>query len=211
MKLIGKLATSALACLLLSTAAQAQEMTFFRIGTGSAGGTYFPIGGLIANAISNPPGSRPCDEGGSCGVPGLVAVAQSTNASAHNVTAIQAGQMEAGLTGAATLYFAYHGESKFEGNSKEKLRVIANLFPEDLHLVLPKGGKLNSLKDLEGKRVGIAQAGSGTQIAVELILAEQGITRDNIDEAELNNSQSAERLADGQLDAYFYEIGRAHV
>ncbi len=207
MTLIGKLATSALACLMLSTAAQAQEMTFFRIGTGSAGGTYFPIGGLIANAISNPPGSRPCDEGGSCGVPGLVAVAQSTNASAHNVTAIQAGQMEAGLTGAATLYFAYHGESKFEGNPKEKLRVIANLFPEDLHLVLPKGGKLNSLKDLEGKRVGIAQAGSGTQIAVELILAEQGITRDNIDEAELNNSQSAERLADGQLDAYFYAAG----
>ena len=82
--------------------AQAQDMTFWRIGTGSAGGTYFPIGGIIANAISNPPGSRPCEEGGNCGVPGLVAIAQSTNASAHNVTAIQAGQLEAGLTGAAT-------------------------------------------------------------------------------------------------------------
>ena len=34
-----------------------------------------------------------------------------------------------------------------------------------------------------------------------------GITRDNIEEAELNNSQSAERLADGQLDAYFYAAG----
>ena len=149
----------------------------------------------------------PCDKGGTCGVPGLVAIAQSTNASAHNVTAINAGQMEAGLTGAATLYFAYHGVSKFEGNQKPKLRIIANLFPEDLHLVLPKGGKLGSLKDLKGKRVGIAQAGSGTQIAVELMLAAQGITRDNIDEAELNNSQSAERLADGQLDAYFYAAG----
>ena len=53
----------------------AQEMKFWRIGTGGAGGTYFPIGGLIANAISNPPGSRPCDKGGSCGVPGLVAIA----------------------------------------------------------------------------------------------------------------------------------------
>ena len=93
-------------------------MKFFRIGTGSAGGTYFPIGGLIANAISNPPGSRPCDKGGNCGVPGLVAIAQSTNASAHNVTAINAGQMEAGLTGAATLYFAYHGTAKFEGKKK---------------------------------------------------------------------------------------------
>ncbi|MCB2012669.1 MAG: TAXI family TRAP transporter solute-binding subunit, partial [Geminicoccaceae bacterium] len=177
------------------------------IGTGSAGGTYFPIGGIIANAISNPPGSRPCEEGGNCGVPGLVAIAQSTNASAHNVTAIQAGQLEAGLTGAATLYYAYHGIEQFEGNQKPDLRVIANLFPEDMHLVLPKGGSLNGLTDLEGKRVGIAQAGSGTQIAVELILAAFGITRDNIEEAELNNSQSAERLADGQLDAYFYAAG----
>ena len=71
MKLKFKLLAVALAGLTFTgAAAQAQEMTFFRIGTGSAGGTYFPIGGLIANAISNPPGSRPCDKGGSCGVPG---------------------------------------------------------------------------------------------------------------------------------------------
>ena len=190
-----------------SAASAADKMIFFRIGTGGAGGTYFPIGGTIANAISNPPGSRACDKGGNCGVPGLVAMAQSTNASAHNVNAIQAGEMEAGLSGAATLHFAYHGIGKFEGNAKKDLRIIANLFPEDLHLVTPKGTKLSSLKDLKGKRVGIAQAGSGTQIAVELILETQGINRDNIDEAELNNSQSAERLADGQLDAYFYAAG----
>ena len=192
---------------LLAGPALAQDMTFFRIGTGGAGGTYFPIGGIIANAISNQPGSRPCDEGGNCGVPGLVAMAQSTNASAHNVNAVQAGQMEAGLTGAATLHYAYKGIGVFEGNQKPDVRVIANLFPEDLHLVLPKGATLNGLADLKGKRVGIAQAGSGTQIAVELILAAHGITRDDIEEAELNNTQSAERLADGQLDAYFYAAG----
>jgi TRAP-type uncharacterized transport system substrate-binding protein len=96
-------------------------MTFFRIGTGSAGGTYFPIGGIIANAISNPPGSRPCDQGGNCGVEGLVAIAQSTNASAHNVNAIQAGQMEAGLSGAATLHFAYKGTEAFEGNARSPI------------------------------------------------------------------------------------------
>ncbi|MDA3858881.1 MAG: TAXI family TRAP transporter solute-binding subunit, partial [Roseovarius sp.] len=192
---------------LLAGPTLAQDMTFFRIGTGGAGGTYFPIGGIIANVISNPPGSRPCDEGGNCGVPGLVAMAQSTNASAHNVNAVQAGQMEAGLTGAATLHYAYKGIGVFEGNQKPDVRVIANLFPEDLHLVLPKGATLNGLADLKGKRVGIAQAGSGTQIAVELILAAHGITRDDIEEAELNNTQSAERLADGQIDAYFYAAG----
>jgi len=208
MTLFRKLAGVALAATMLAgSAAVAQDIKFFRIGTGGAGGTYFPIGGIIATAISNPPGSRSCAKGGNCGVEGLVAIAQSTNASAHNVNAIQTGQMEAGLTGAATLHFAYKGIQKFKGNAKPDLRVIANLYPEDLHLVLPKGAKLNSIADLKGKRVGIAQAGSGTQIAVELILADHGVNRDNIDEAELNNSQSAERLADGQLDAYFYAAG----
>ena len=115
--------------------------------------------------------------------------------------------MEAGLSGAATLHFAYNGVGKYEGNAKPDLRIIANLYPEDLHLVLPKGGNLKSIADLKGKRVGIAQAGSGTQIAVELILADHSVNRGNIEEAELNNSQSAERIADGQLDAYFYAAG----
>ena len=207
MKLMKTLLAAAVCGAMFTGASSAQDMKFFRIGTGGAGGTYFPIGGIIANAISNPPGSRECDKGGNCGVPGLVAMAQSTNASAHNVNAIQAGQMEAGLSGAATLHFAYNGLEKFADNAKPDLRIIANLYPEDLHLVLPKGGSLASLADLEGKRVGIAQAGSGTQIAVELIIGDHGINRDHIDEAELNNSQSAERLADGQLDAYFYAAG----
>ncbi len=207
MTVFKKLTSAALASFMLAGSAFAQDMIFFRIGTGGAGGTYFPIGGIIANAISNPPGSRACDDGGNCGVPNLVAIAQSTNASAHNVNAIQADQMEAGLTGAATLHFAYNGIGKYDGNAKPDLRIIANLYPEDLHLVLPKGGKLDGLEDLKGKRVGIAQAGSGTQIAVELIIGDHGVNRDNIDEAELNNSQSAERIADGQLDAYFYAAG----
>jgi TRAP transporter TAXI family solute receptor len=188
-------------------AVQAQDMKFWRIGTGSAGGTYFPIGGLIANAISNPPGARPCDKGGQCGVPGLVAIAVSTTASVYNVTAIQAGNLDAGLAGAATVYESYNGVGKFEGNKKDKIRVIANLYPEDMHLVLPKGASLKSLKDLKGKRVGIAQAGSGTQVAVLRILEQNGIKKGDFDGAELNNTQSAQRIADGQLDAYFYAMG----
>ena len=77
--------------------AEAQEMKFFRIGTGGTAGTYYPIGGIIANAISNPPGSRPCEKGGSCGVPGLVAIAQSANGSVANVNAIKSGALEAGF------------------------------------------------------------------------------------------------------------------
>ncbi len=205
MKLTAKVFALALTGVLCAGAvAQAQDMKFFRIGTGGAGGTYFPIGGLIANAISNPPGSRPCDKGGSCGVPGLVAIAVSTNASVANMNAIHAGQLDAGLAGAQSVTQGYMGEGKFVGNKKDKVRVIANLYPEDMHLVLPKGTKLSSLKDLNGKSVGVAAAGSGTQVSVRLILEHYNI---KADEHELGLSQSTQRLADGQLDAFFYAGG----
>ncbi|MGI9493418.1 MAG: TAXI family TRAP transporter solute-binding subunit, partial [Geminicoccaceae bacterium] len=102
MKHMSKLIGAALLGSVVAAAgvAQAQEPTFFRIGTGSAGGTYFPIGGTIANGISAPPGARPCDEGGQCGVPGLIAIAQSTTASVFNNTAVQNGELEAGMAAA---------------------------------------------------------------------------------------------------------------
>lgn len=60
MTYFSKLAGVALAATLASTlAVEAQSPTFFRIGTGSAGGTYFPIGGTIANGISSPPARAP--------------------------------------------------------------------------------------------------------------------------------------------------------
>ena len=111
------------------------------------------------------------------------------------------------MTAADTLLQMYEGSGKFDGKPHPKLRIIANLFPEDLHLVLPKDGTLDGLGDLADKRVGIAQAGSGTQVAVLQMLEAYDVTRDNMEEAELDNSQSAERLADGQLDAYFYAAG----
>ena len=191
----------------LALPALAQDPTFFRIGTGGAGGTYFPIGGTIANGISSPPGSRACDDGGQCGVPGLIAIAQSTTASVFNNAAVQNGELEAGLAAADVTRSMYLGVEKFEGKPHDKLRIVANLFPEDLHLVMPKGASINDLSELAGKRVGIAQAGSGTQVAVLQMLEAWGVNRDNMEEAELNNSQSAERLADGQIDAYFYAAG----
>ena len=195
-------AFAAAATLATRVPASAQEMKFFRIGTGGAGGTYFPIGGLLANAISAPPGSTPCDQGGACGVPGLVAIAQTTNASVANVTGVQGGQMESGLAAADIVFQAFNGQGRFD-RKFDKLRVIANLFPEHMHLVLPKGGKLGSIKDLRGKRVSIFQAGSGTQVVVLELLKLYGISKSDIQASELNPQQSADRMADGQLDAFF--------
>src|SRR6516165_2262035 len=59
----------------------AEEANFFRIGAAATAGSFFEIGGVLASAISKPVDSPPCEEGGSCGVPGLIAVAQATEGS----------------------------------------------------------------------------------------------------------------------------------
>ena len=100
-----------------------QDITFFRILTGGTVGTYFPIGGLIANAISNPPGSRPCNDGGSCGVPGLVATSVASNGSVANVAAIAAGTAQSGFVQSDIAYWAYNGTGIYQG---AKGRVISS-------------------------------------------------------------------------------------
>lgn len=67
-----------LAIAVCGSLARAQDTTtFFRIGTGPAADTLYALGSSIAAGITNPPGSLPCRQGGSCGVPGLIAVALS--------------------------------------------------------------------------------------------------------------------------------------
>ena len=73
------------------------DTTFFRIGTGPAADTEYALGSSIAAGITNPPGSRPCHQGGSCGVPGLIAVAQTKSGSIENLQAIGSGNLESAL------------------------------------------------------------------------------------------------------------------
>ena len=184
------------------------SMRFFRIGTGSTAGTYYPVGGVIAAAISNPPGSHPCDEGGACGVPGLIAVAQSTDGSVDNVRMIASGALESALCQADVAYWAYRGEEIFaEKGPVEELRVIASLYAETLHLVVRRGAGIRSLKDLAGKRVSLDRPASGTRVDANLLLEAYGVSPESFEDLPLTTGQAAQAVRDGTLDAFFLVAG----
>ena len=186
----------------------AQEMSCFRIGTGGTAGTYYPIGGLIANAISNPPGSRPCEDGGSCGVPGLVATAVASNGSVGNVNGINGGAMEAGFTQSDVAYWAQTGTGLWEGQpAVEKLRLIANLYPESIHLVARADAGIASVADLKGKRVSLDEPGSGTLVDAKIILEAFGLSEADVTAEYLKPDQAADRMRDGAMDAFFFVGG----
>lgn len=186
----------------------AQEMKFFRIGTGGTGGTYYPIGGLIAHAISNPPGSRPCEEGGSCGVPGLVAIAQSANGSVANINAIGSGTLESGFAQSDVAFWAYTGTGIYAERGKiDSLAAIASLYPESIHLVARQGAGIASVRDLAGKRVSLDEPGSGTLVDARLILDAFGLDEDDIEPDYLKPTPAADKIRDNQLDAFFIVAG----
>jgi TRAP transporter TAXI family solute receptor len=188
--------------------AVAQDIKFFRIGTGGTAGTYYPIGGMIANAISNPPGSRECDKGGSCGVPGLVATAVASNGSVANINGITSGQMESGFTQSDVAYWAYTGTGVYEGKPKvADLRLIGNLYPETIHLVARKGSGIAKVADLKGKRVSLDEPGSGTLVDARIILGAFGITEKDIKAEYLKPNQAGDKIRDGGLDAFFFVGG----
>lgn len=193
---------------LLPLSAQAQEIAFFRILTGGTVGTYFPIGGLIANAISNPPGSRPCNEGGSCGVPGLVATSVASNGSVANVAAIGAGTAQSGFVQSDIAFWAYNGTGIYNGRPKvDTLRAIANLYAESVQLVVRKGSGIKSVADLRGRKISLDEPGSGTLVDARLILAAFGLNEKELQAQYLPAQRVADSLKDGTIDGFFSVSG----
>jgi hypothetical protein len=174
--------------------AAAQAPAFFRIGTGGTAGTYYPVGGIIANAVSSPPS--------------LVLSAVASNGSVANVNAINGGSAESGFSQADVAYWAYTGTGVFEGRPKvADLRAIANLYPESVHVVVRKAAAVKSIADLKGKKISIDEPGSGTLINAKAILAAHGLGDRDYTPEYLKPNQAAEKMKDGTVDAFFFTGG----
>lgn len=190
--------------------ARAQQVVeqHFRIGAGPLGGTYFPVAGLIATAISNPPGGRPCEAGGNCGFPGLVADVLATQGSVENLRKIADGGLESGLAQADVASAAFAGEDTFAGRALTGLRTIANLFPETVHVVVRRGPGPSSLAELKGRTVSLGERESGALSMSQRLLAACGLGRRDIDALYLSPQAASARLREGTIDAFIMIAGQ---
>ena len=186
----------------------AQDTKVIRIGAGPTGVTDFPFGGLVANAISNPPGSRDCDRGGSCGVPGLIAVAQTTADVVENLRAVSRGDLELGLAPADVTVWAAQGTGAFgDQEPLANLRVLARLYPENVHLIVRKDSLIKAVTDLKGKKVAMGPDGSGTAATAKLILSAYGVKWRGVQMKYMDFAAMADAFAKNTIDAAFMVSG----
>ena len=186
------------------TSSSAQEGQFFRIGAAATSGTFFEIGGVIASAISKPTGSPPCEHGGNCGVPGLVAVTQATQGSVENLRMVSAGQIESGIAQSDIVSWAYAGTGIFAADGPlRNLRAIASLFPESLQVVVRDDSAIHTLADLRGKHISLGQPASGTLADARVVLAAAALSEKDLRAEYLRPGMAAANVKDGTLDGFF--------
>lgn len=173
--------------------AQGSGDGFYVMGTGSTGGTYYPLGQEMVTIWNNHIDAN------------FDAVA--SGASIENLSKIGTGEFDLGMTVHIPALEAYHGEGEFEGEPISNFAFIGHIYPEVLQIVVRESSGINSIEDLRGKKVAIGPAGSGTQAAARLVLAAYGIKDEDYEAFQEGFGDARDRLQDGTIDASFGLLG----
>ena len=156
------------------------------IATGGTAGTYYPIGGAIADVLTK-------------NIEGMNASAQSTGASVANINMLKEGEVQLAIVQNDITYYAVNGIDMFD-KKVDNLRAIASLYPETCQFVTLATSDIRSIADLKGKKVAVGAAGSGVEANVRQILKAYGLSYDDIDEQFLSFAEGASALKDGAVD-----------
>ena len=165
------------------------------IATGGTGGVYYPLGGGLANVISDD-------------VEGYTATISETNASVDNMLLIQDGGADIAFTLGDTASDAVSGTgADFEGEPIDAC-ALGRIYNNFTQIVTNADAGIASVEDLAGKRVSLGSPGSGTEVIALRILEAAGIDPDaDIERAQLGVDETVEALRDGTIDAGFWSGG----
>lgn len=167
---------------------------FLNIATGGTSGTYYPIGGAMAEILNKE-------------IPDMNASAQSTGATVANINMLQEGSVDLAIVQNDITYYAVNGLEMFKDKKVDNIRGVAILYPETCQIVTLESSGIKSVADFKGKRVAVGAAGSGVEGNARQILEAYGLTYDDIDVQYLSFGEAASALKDGNVDVAFVTAG----
>ena len=182
----------ALAAMLVAAPAVAQQQ--LSIATGGTGGVYYPMGGGLAEVINNH-------------VEGYSATAEVTGASVENMGLIATGDADLAIALADTVQQAYSGTGRFDGQQLPMVRAIGSLYANMVQIVTTADSGIANIEDMKGKRISVGAPGSGTEVNAQAILEANGMSFDDFTAERLNFNETADALANGDIDAGFWSVG----
>ena len=160
------------------------------MGTGSSGGTYFALGGAMANAINDKLVEQK-----------ITVTAQSSGASVDNINLINAGEMDLGIAMNNVAANAYDGVGAFSSPTT-KVSAIGVIYNEVYQIVANAKTGAKSVEDLKGLKVAVGPAGSGTLNLSQKVLRAAGLDPDKDIKPQSDSfGDAATKMQDGHIDA----------
>ena len=191
------LAVSAVACGTKTEAgAPAAKKAALTMGTGGESGTYFAVGGVLANVLNEKN-------------PDLMNVnVVSTGGSGDNLQNMAAGVYQLATVQSDVMTYAFNGTRSFEQTGKvPNVRILAGLYPETVQIVTTNPD-IKTVADLKGKKVCVGDVNSGTYFNATDVFNAYGMDIEkDIEPIFQSFGASTESLKDGKIDAAFLCAG----
>ena len=171
---------------------------FITIGTGGVTGVYYPTGGAICRLVNKDRKNH-----------GIRCSVESTGGSVYNTRTIRRGELDFGVVQSDVQAAALAGKGKFaDDGAYPKLRALFSVHPEPMHLMARADSGIAKVADMKGKKINIANPGSGTRVLAETLMQYYGLSASDFAlAAELKSSEQAAALCDGKIDATIWAAG----
>ena len=187
------LALGAVAC--GSKDADKPKKASLTMGTGGEAGTYFAVGGVLANVLNEKN-------------PDTMSVnVVSTGGSADNLQNMATGVYQLATVQSDVMTYAYNGTNSFaDGGAMSDFRVLGGLYAETVQ-IFTCNPDIKSVADLAGRSICVGDVGSGTYFNTVDVLAAYGLTLDDVNAVYQSFADSAESIKDGKIDAAVLTAG----
>ena len=175
---LGVAMVAASVALLLKSRVRTHTIT---LATGSQSGEYYAFGKAIAQVTKK----HAAD---------INIKVVTSPGSSQNMESVQASDADLALV---------QSDTPVQSN----VRAVAQLYPEIFHLIASRTANINSMADLEGKRVALMPMGSGSYELFWPLAEHYGLQAEDFDERPMSAEEAHKALLAGDVDALFRIIG----
>jgi TRAP transporter TAXI family solute receptor len=181
------LAGIALFLLVFSAGAFAQKVDL-KMMTGPMGGSWYPLGGAIADAVQKE-------------IPG-VTISVSPGGGVANVEAVEFGKCDIGFSNSSSGVDGVYGRPPFK-QKMPNMRQMANLYPQYFQIVVLEDKGIKSVADLKGKSISPGPKGHTGEFAARQVLEIYGLSYKDMSKVQhVGYSDAVALMKDGHADGW---------
>ncbi len=161
------------------------------VGTASQGGTYFVYGAGWAGLVQE--------------MTGVNASSEVTGGPVQNMALVHQGDLDFGMTTMGPAFDGWTGESELApGVEMTNVRAMFPMYMTPFQVVTLEGNDIETIEDLEGKRLGVGPRGGTPGTYWPRFLEELGV---DVDVRYGGAADLAGQLQDGLIDAFAFAAG----